>query len=204
MGAVFQGDTLTIQLQGSPSDSSITGYWTTLDLDASDLLAGDIAEVLNGEGFACAIDANNVNLDGSIFVQIDLTAGQDYGDSSDVLSIAVNAWYQSTSQYPSDAIVTDINGVSVSGGVTSSGSTSLKGAIANPGAIASSAGSAVSSAASSVAKNVIAPVSGAAGSVLSGIQSIGTTALVLIAIIIVVAILVLTTSGGQGAARLFL
>jgi hypothetical protein len=204
MGAVFQGDTLTIQMQGSPSDSSITGYWTTLDLDASDLLASDIAEVLNGEGFACAIDSNSTNLDGSLFVQIDLTASQDYGDSSDVLSIAVNAWVQSTGQYPSSSVITDINGVSVAGGLGSSGSTTLAGAIANPGAVASKAGVVISSAASSVASGVIAPVAGQVDSLFSGIKSVSTTALILVAVIIIVAILVLTTSGGQGAARLFL
>jgi hypothetical protein len=183
VAAVSAGDTLTIQMQGQVPAGAATGSIWTLGSTAA-LVAQDVANVMNGEGFAVAVDSSQVNPDGSSFVQIDATANSDYADSSDVLSIAENAWYQSTNNFPSSAVVTDVNGVST-GSTTpaATGPTTLGGALNNPSTIATPVGSALSSLGSSL-------------------QQFGTTALIFIAVIVLALLYFLTTEGGQNVARL--
>jgi hypothetical protein len=182
---VNAGDTLTIQMQGQVPAGAAVGSFFTLGSTAA-LVAQDVVNVLNGEGFAAAIDSSNVNTDGSSFVQIDVTASQDYADSSDVLSIAENAWYQSTNQYPSSAVVSDTNGVSTNQTVApATGPTTLGGVLNNPSVVAT-------------------PLASATGSLLSGLQQFGTTTLIFIAVIVLALLYFLTTEGGQSAAKLAL
>jgi hypothetical protein len=180
---VNAGDTLTIQMQGQVPAGASTGSWFTLGSTAG-LVAQDVVNVMNGEGFAAAIDSSQTNTDGSSFVQIDVTASQDYSDSSDVLSIAENAWYQSTNNYPSSAVVSDINGVGT-GATTpaATGPTTVGGALANPSTIAS-------------------PIASATGSILSGLQQFGTTTVILIVVLVLALLYFLTTEGGQNVAKL--
>jgi hypothetical protein len=182
---VNAGDTLTIQMQGQVPAGASLGSFFTLGSTAG-LVAQDVVKVMNGEGFAAAIDTSQTNTDGSSFVQIDVTASQDYADSSDVLSIAQNAWYQSTNNYPSSAVVSDVNGVSTSQTVTpATGPTTLGGALANPSTIAN-------------------PITSATGSILSGLQQFGTTTIILIVVLVLALLYFLTTEGGQKTAALAL
>lgn len=183
MGYVNAGDTLTIQMQGQVPAGASVGSFFTLGSTAG-LVAQDVVNVMNGEGFAAAIDSSQTNTDGSSFIQIDVTPNSDYSDSSDVLSIAENAWYQSTNNFPSSAVVSDVNGVSTGAATpAATGSTTLGGALANPSIIAT-------------------PVTAATGSILSGLQQFGTTTIILIVVLVLALLYFLTTEGGQNVARL--
>jgi hypothetical protein len=188
MSYVNAGDTLTIQMQGPSPVSTIgagIGLLISGGVSISDKIAQNIVSYMGGQGFASAIDSDNINTDGSIFVQIDVTANQDYADSSDVLSIAETAWYNSgTNMLPSSAAVSDINGVSTGVvGTAPIGTTTALGAAANPSTIATPVGSALSS-------------------IGTGLQQFGTTTVILIVVLVLALLYFLTTEGGQNVAKL--
>lgn len=187
---VNAGDTLTIQLQSPPP--SLWAAASALAVNGPGVLgyasvaANSVASMLSGEGLPATVDASSLNSDGSIFVQVDVTANMDYASEQDVLSIATNAMYNVFGAMPASAVVSDINGVNLASGLVSSA----------PFSPAASAASNVSSAASAAST-----AGQAAAGVGKGVLQLTQTTLVLIAVVIIALLYFLTTEGGRKTAQ---